>query len=111
MSPTIARGFGIFRRSSADASCRRQNRALDFAEADAIAVALAPAAHDQRIAVFEKCSLGAAGKLERFGAVPTDLQQAAALLLLGAADGAAAQEITDIHGAAGGGVVHQLLHR
>src|SRR3954466_1991518 len=33
---------------------RRQNRPLDLAETDAIAVALAPAAHHQRVAVFEE---------------------------------------------------------
>ena len=33
---------------------RRHNRPLDLAKADAVAIALAPAAHDQQIAVFEK---------------------------------------------------------
>src|ERR1700744_3726839 len=111
MSPTIARGFGIFRRSSADASCRRQNRALDFAETDAIAVALAPAAHDKRIAVLEKASFDTAGKLDRMGPIPADFKQAAALVRFRAADGAAAQEVADVHGAARGGVMHQLLNR
>src|SRR5882724_10653756 len=41
--------------SSRGSLTRRRNRALDLAKADAIAVALAPAAHDERIAVFEEC--------------------------------------------------------
>ena len=52
------------------------------------------------VAVFEERALDAAVELDRLGAVPADLQQAAALVLLGAGDGAAAQEIADIHGAA-----------
>ena len=43
------------------ASLRRHDRPLDLAEADAVAVALAPAAHHQRIAVFEERALHAAG--------------------------------------------------
>src|SRR6185312_5719807 len=93
------------------ASPRRQDGALDFAEADAVAVALAPAAHDQRIAVLEKGSLDAAFEFDRLGAVPAYFEQAAALMLFRSADGAAAEEIADIHGAATGGVVHQLLDR
>src|SRR5262249_3893027 len=87
------------------------NRPLDLAEADAIAVALAPPAHDEAVAVFQEGALGAAGQFDRLGTVPGNLQQAAALVLLGAGDRAGAEEITDIHGAAGGSVVHQLLHR
>src|SRR5207244_60878 len=34
------------------ASLRRQNRPLDLTETDAISVALAPAAHHERVAVF-----------------------------------------------------------
>src|SRR6266702_6562557 len=60
---------------------RRRNRALDFAKADAIAIALATAAPHERIAVFEERPLDAAGQFERFGAVPADLQEAAALVL------------------------------
>src|ERR1700753_2510422 len=90
---------------------RRKYRRLDFADADAIAVALAPAAHHQRIAVFKKCAFGALGQLDRLGAIPAYFEQAAALMFLRAADGARPQEIADIHSAAGGGVVHQLLHR
>src|SRR5439155_22580332 len=92
-------------------SFSRQNRALDLAKADAIAVALAPAVHDQLVAVFEKCPLHAAGQFDRLGTVPADFQKTAALVLSGAGDGAGTQEIADIHGAAGRGVVHQLLHR
>src|SRR6266481_9583178 len=77
--------------------CRR-NRALDLAEADAVAVALAPAAHDKRVAVFEKSSLDTAGQFQRLGSVPADLQQAAALVLFRTGDGAASQEIAAIHG-------------
>src|SRR5689334_401302 len=92
-------------------SLRRQNRAFDLAEADAIAVALAPAAHEKRIAVFEERAPGTPVELERLGAVPADLQQAAALVLFGTGDGARPQEIADIHRTAAGGVVHELLHR
>src|SRR4029078_10874118 len=77
----------------------------------AIAVALAPAAHDQRTAVFEERSPDAAGQLNGSRTVPADLEETAALVLLGAGDGAGPQECADIHGAAGRGVVHQLLHR
>ena len=87
------------------------NRPLDLAKADAITVALAPAAHHEQIAVFEERPLDAAGQFDRLGAVPADLQQTAALIFLRAGDRAAPQEIADIHGAARGGVVHQLLHR
>ena len=47
------------------------------------------------------------------GSVPFQLisKQAAARILVGAADGAASQHVADVHGAAGRGVVHQLLHR
>src|SRR4051794_18938319 len=90
-------------------SLRRHNRPFDFTKTDAVAVALAPAAHDQRIAVFEEGSLDAAGQFNRLGAVPADLQKTAALLLVRTADGAAAQEIADLHRAAGRGMVHQLL--
>src|SRR6185437_4806250 len=93
------------------ASPRRQDGALDFAEADAVAVALAPAAHDQRIAVLEKGSLDAAFEFDRLGAVPAYFEQAAALMLFRSADGAAAEEIADLHGATAGGVVYQLLDR
>ena len=78
----------------------RHYRPLNLPKADTVAIALAPAAHDQRIAVFEKRPLDAAGKLGRLGTVPADLQQAAALVFFRAGDGAAAQEIADIHGAA-----------
>ena len=54
----------------------------DSAEADAVTVALAPAAHDERIAVFQERALDPGRKLDRLGAVPADLQQAAALILL-----------------------------
>src|SRR5450755_4841651 len=100
-----ARAFEIWRRRSRRAfgadsgysagatltsSRRRQNRALDFTKTDAVAVALAPAAHDERIAVFQKCPLDAAGKFDRLSAVPADFKQAAALVLLRTADGAGA---------------------
>src|SRR5262245_12394160 len=69
-------------------SLRRQNCSLDLAEADAIAVALAPAAHDEGIAVFQERALDAARQVDRLGAVPADLQQTAALVLLGTGNGA-----------------------
>ena len=67
----------------------------------AIAVTLAPAAHHERIAVLEKCALDSAREVQRLGAVPVDFQQTPALMLFWTADGAAPQEIPDIHGAAG----------
>src|SRR5262245_12906407 len=93
------------------ASTRRQNRPLDFAEADTIAVALAPTAHDERIAIFQERPLHAAGQFDRLGAVPAYLEQAAALILFRTRDRAGPQEIADVHGAAAGGVVHELLRR
>ena len=98
ISPRIRHGFGIFRRRSAElspASLRangsrkcaprwlamtgqksfgRQDRAFDFAEADAIAIALAPAAHHERIAVFEKRPLDAISQSYRLGAIPADFK-------------------------------------
>src|SRR5215217_8540374 len=82
------------------ASPRRQNRPLDLAKADAIAVALAPASHHERIAIFQECPFHAARQFDWLGAVPADFKQAAALVFLRTGDGAAAQEIADIHGAA-----------
>src|SRR4051812_43800852 len=104
--PVIRRRFAPTGWLAMTASPRRENRPLDLAEPNAITVALAPAAHHQRIAVFEKGALDAAGQLNRLGAVPADFQKAAALVLFRAGDGATAQEIADVHGAAGGGVVH-----
>src|SRR6202022_3810063 len=69
-----------------DKSFSRQNCAFDFAKADPIAVALAPAAHRERIAVFEKRPDNAARQLDRLPAVPADFQKAAALVLVRAAD-------------------------
>src|ERR1700726_2414515 len=102
---SIRPAFEIFRQSNAEfirsSSSSRQDRAFDFAKADAIAVALAPAAHDKRIAVFEKRPDDAACQFDRLAAVPADFHEAAALVLVRTADGAAPQEIADIHGAAG----------
>ena len=67
----------------------RHYRPLNLPKADTVAIALAPAAHDQRIAVFEKCPDGAARQFNRLGAVPADFKQAAALVLVRTADGAA----------------------
>src|SRR6185437_2761667 len=92
-------------------SLGRHNRAFHLAETDAVAVALAPAAHHERIAVLQERALDAAVEPDRLGAVPTDLQEATALMLLGTRDGAAPQEIADVHRAAARGMVHQLLHR
>src|SRR6266704_5303731 len=46
--------------SSRGSLARRRDRALDFTKPDAVAVALAPAAHHERIAVFEERTLDAA---------------------------------------------------
>src|SRR5262245_41616255 len=70
-------------------SLRRKNRTLDLAKPDAIAIALAPAAHHERIAVFEERALDATSKLDGLGAVPADFKQTAALALLGTGDRAA----------------------
>src|SRR2546422_6376068 len=99
--PTVSRSPAMTRRES----LRRQNRPFDLAKPDAIALALAPAAHGEGIAVFEERALDATGKLDRLTAVPADLQQAATLLLFRTGDGAGAEEIADIHGAGRGSVV------
>src|SRR3954451_16101056 len=70
------------------ASPRRQNRPLDLAKSDAVAVALAPAAHHERIAVLQERPFHARRKLDRLGPVPAYLQQAATLVLLRPRDGA-----------------------
>ena len=57
----------------------RHYRPLNLPKADTVAIALAPAAHDQRIAVFEKRPDDTARQLNRLGAVPADFKQAAAL--------------------------------
>src|SRR3954468_6785067 len=85
-------------------SSRRRDRAFHLAKADAVPRALAPAVKGERIPVFEKAPFNAAGQLDRLGPVPGDFQQAAALAFVRPADGPAAQEIADIHGAAGRGV-------
>src|SRR5260370_5941412 len=91
-------------------SFRRQNCALDLAKTNAKTVALAPAAHDERIAVFEERALDAARELKRLGAFPADCQKTPALAVHRPSDAAGPHEIPDIHGAAVGGVVHELLH-
>src|SRR5215218_4016540 len=81
-------------------SPRRQNRPLDLAEADAVTVALAPATHHERVAIFKKRPFHTCSQFDRLGAVPADFEQAAALILFRPRDRAAPQEIADIHGAA-----------
>src|SRR3981081_914625 len=98
-SPVIGRRFAPTRWLATTESFSRRDRPFDLTKPDAIAVALAPAAHDKRIAVFEKFPLDHHRQLTRLGAVPADPQKAAALVLLRATDGAAPQEIADIHGA------------
>src|SRR5436190_237699 len=99
MLPRIRRGLKTSRHRIADVSTsslrrrgslRRQNCPLDLAKSDAVAVTLAPAAHGERIAVFEERALDAGGKLERFAAVPADFQKTAALMLFRTGDRAAA---------------------
>src|ERR1700761_7843211 len=90
-------------------SLRRDNRPLDLAEPHTITIALAPAPHHERIAVLQERALDAAVELDRLGAIPADLEQAAALIFLRPGDRAASQEITDIHRAAARRVMHQLL--
>src|SRR5438552_17345296 len=67
---------GLARRN--EESLGRQNRALNSTEADAVAVALAPAAHQKEVAVLPERALDAAlqGRLPAPGRA--DLQQAAA---------------------------------
>ena len=48
-------------------SLRRDDRTFDFTKADAVAVALAPAAHDKRVAVLEERARHAVGELDRLG--------------------------------------------
>ena len=63
------------------------------------------------VAVFEEAAGLAIAQGQRRGSVPGEFQQAAALGLVVAADGARAQQVAHAHGAAGGGMVHQLLER
>jgi hypothetical protein len=67
---------------------RRQDRAFDLAEADAITIDLAPAADGEGIAVFEERTTLAATNIERLGAVRAQFQHAAALALVRTANGA-----------------------
>src|SRR5579883_857419 len=48
----------------------RRDRALDLTKADAISIALAPAAHRYRIAIFQKRPLDAVRQFEGLAAVP-----------------------------------------
>src|ERR1700689_2867677 len=72
---------------------RQQNRSLHLAEADTIAIALAPAAHGKRIAVFEKRPRDTACNFGWLGAIPGNLKQAAALAFLRSRDRAGAEQI------------------
>src|SRR3974390_2415482 len=107
-----SRPDGLLRLCSHDRELfRRQDRPLDFAEADAVTIALTPAVDDKRIAVLEKGPYHAAFQLDRFGAIPGDFKQAAALALLRPGNGAGAKQVADIHRTTGRSVMHQLLHR
>src|SRR5579872_585527 len=79
----------------------RHDRALNLTKANAISIALAPAAHRYRIAVFQKRPCDSACQLRGLRAVPGNLKQTAALTLFGSGNRAGAREIADIHGAAG----------
>src|SRR5450631_4174956 len=70
--------------STAGTLSRRRNRALDLAKADAVTLALAPAMEAEGIAVLKKGPLDTGRQFQRLGAVPGDLQQAAALIPFGA---------------------------
>ena len=118
--PSIARGYRTSRRNSGRRCChrnngkllRRQDRPFDFAKTDAVAVALAPAAHDERIAVFEERPLGTAGQSQRLGTVPADLRAGCrAKSLSRPLMVPLPNTLADVHRAAGRSVVHQLLHR
>src|ERR1700694_441728 len=74
---------------------RRQNLAAHFAEADPIAVTLAPTGDDHLVAVFENRARRAAGKRQRLLPVPGELEQAAARIRRRTADRARAHEIAD----------------
>src|SRR5258708_32574425 len=73
-------------RNDGSGSPRRRDRALDLAKPNAVAVALAPAAHDKRIAIFRERPLDAAGQFDRLGVGPGGFVRAAALIFLGSVD-------------------------
>src|SRR5436190_14783746 len=55
---------------------------------------LAPAAKDYFIAILEKCAGLAIGELKRLGPTASELEEAAAVLLLGTGDSAAADDVS-----------------
>src|ERR1700742_562656 len=65
-----ARRIRAFAHPTRNQLLRRQNRPLDLAEADAVTVALAPAAHRERVAIFQERALDTAVELHRLRAVP-----------------------------------------
>src|SRR5215831_11940580 len=68
--------------------------AAALAEADArVALALAVAAQDHLVAVLQEAALFAARERQRLGSPPGELDQAAAVLLLGARDRAARDQV------------------
>src|SRR5579864_773733 len=78
----------------------RHDRALDLTKADAISIALTPAAHRYRIAVLQKRPSDSASQLDGLRAVPGNLEQTAAFTFFRSGNRAGAQEIADIHRAA-----------
>src|SRR4051794_24612770 len=91
-------------------SCRRQNGAAAFAEADGdIAVALGLGAEHHGVAILEEAPLLAIRQRDRLAAALGDLQQRAEAVLGGGGDGAAAEEVARHQVAAAAGVVRQHL--
>ena len=88
----------------------RKNSSATFAKADAgVAFALAPAAEDDFVAVFEEFALFAVGELEGFGAAFSSLEQAAGRVRRGAGDGSGGEQVAGAEVAAVAGVVGEQL--
>lgn len=88
----------------------RKNSSATFAKADAgVAFALAPAAKDDFVAVFEEFALFAVGELEGFGAAFSSLEQAAGRVRRGAGDGSGGEQVAGAEVAAVAGVVGEHL--
>src|SRR5690349_11908944 len=67
--------------------------------------------HGDFVAVLEECALLAGGEGEGLGAAPGELEEAAAVLAVGARDGAAGEEVAGVEVAAVARVVGEHLGR
>src|SRR5262249_8954541 len=87
----------------------RKNAPRDFAQADAVAVALTPTRQRQTVAVLQKTALLATGQRQRLAAAPRQLQQAAVRLRCRPANRPRRQHVAGPQVAAVDGVMRQLL--